>query len=483
MLRSAAMALAWLCLGLLATWPAMAQFNILSAGEARQLGKQAHEQAVAEHGGIYDDPAIGALVATIGGRLVLASEKPRAEFNFSVLDSPVLNAFATPGYVHMTRGLMAIFNSEDELAFVLGHEIAHVQAEHVEQTQSVATVGAIGIGLLGALLGDSGWGQLLNLGAGLGANLGLASFSRSNETESDTLGLGYITRAGYNPRAGAIAMQALETASDLEQRLAGAHAPSVVESFFATHPRGPERVQNLITLAKRSGARLDQPLNRDRYLRALDGLIWGDSPDEGLVRGQDFLHPGLKLGFSFPEGFSISNKKQAVLGRARDGAQIRADIAAPKQSGDPAEYVMREWQPKLRLAPAERITIGGMPAATTHARVQTQQGGTVDLRLVAVQHAPNALFRFMFITPPERTQQHIEGFQRTTFSLHRLSARELAVKPLRVRIHQVRQGDTAQTLAGRMRVPLAQLEYFETLNGLQRGVPLRPGMLVKLVAE
>jgi predicted Zn-dependent protease len=463
--------------------PAWAQFNIMSEGDARRLGKQAHDEAVVEHGGIYEDPAIGALVATIGGRLVLASERPRAEFNFSVLDSPILNAFATPGYVHMTRGLLAIFNSEDELAFVLGHEIGHVQAEHVEQTQSVATVGEVGIGLLGQLLGDSGWGQLLNLGAGLGANLGLATFSRSNETEADTLGLRYIARAGYNPRAGAIAMQALETASDLEQRLAGAHAPSVVESFFATHPRGPERVRNLTALAQRSGAPLDRPLNRDSYLRALDGLVWGDSPDEGLLRGREFLHPQLKLGFTFPEGFSVSNKKQAVLGRAQDGAQIRADLAAPKQTGDVADYVTREWLPKLRLAPAERITVGGMPAATTTARVQTQQGSTVDVRLVAVQHAPNSLFRFMFMTPPERTAQYTEAFERTTHSLHRLSARELNVKPLRIRIHQVQQGDTAQSLAVRMRVPTAQLEYFEMLNGLRHGEPLQPGMLVKIVAE
>lgn len=287
-----------------AALPASAQFNILSTDGARRLGKEAHLQAVNEHGGIYEDPNIGGYIATVGGRLVLASDTPRAEFSFSVLDSPILNAFATPGYMHITRGLLAIFNSEDEMASVLGHEIGHVTAQHVEQTQSVATVGGIGLSVLSAVLGNPNIDALI----GLGANLGLASYSRSNENEADSLGLRMISQAGYNPIASSMAMASLGASTNLQSRLKGAHAPSVVDGFFATHPNSPDRVRNLIEQARASGLPLDKPLNREGYLRTIDGMIWGDGSQQGMLRGREFIHPQLRIAVTFPEGFAISNK-------------------------------------------------------------------------------------------------------------------------------------------------------------------------------
>lgn len=462
-----------------AALPASAQFNILSTDEARRLGKEAHLQAVKEHGGIYEDPNIGGYIATVGGRLVLASDTPRAEFSFSVLDSPILNAFATPGYVHITRGLLAIFNSEDEMASVLGHEIGHVTAQHVEQTQSVATVGGIGLSVLSAVLGNPNLDALI----GVGANLGLATYSRSNENEADSLGLKFIARAGYNPRASAMAMESLEASSNLQARLKGSHSPSVVDGFFATHPNSPDRVRNLIEQARASGLPLDKPLNREGYLRTIDGMIWGDGSQQGMLRGREFIHPQLRIAVTFPEGFAISNKQQAVIATSKGGAAIRVDIAQPKQQADPAAYIANEWGAKLRLGQPERITVNGMAAATAAARVQSEKG-TVDLRLVAVQYEPQRMFRLLFQTPPNQTAPLAEPLQRMTYSFRRIDARAAgAVKPLRVRAVQVKSGDTPQTMAQRMRVPQAPLEHFLTMNGLKPGEPLRPGELVKIVSE
>jgi predicted Zn-dependent protease len=459
--------------------PAQAQFNILSSDEAKRLGKEAHLEAVKEHGGIYEDPNIGGYIATVGGRLVLATENPRAEFNFSVLDSPILNAFATPGFVHITRGLLAIFNSEDEMASVLGHEIGHVTAQHVEQTQSVATVGGIGLSVLSAVLGNPNIDQLI----GLGANLGLATYSRSNENEADALGLRYIARAGYNPRASAMAMESLEASTDLQMKLKGAHAPSVIDGFFSTHPNSPDRVRNLSEQARASGLPLDKPLNREGYLRAIDGMIWGDGSQQGVVRGREFLHPQLRIAVTFPEGFSISNKQQAVIATAKNGAAIRVDIAAPKQQADPLGYLTNEWGAKLRLGNAEQITINGMPGATAAARVNSEKGA-VDLRLVAVQYEPQQMFRLLFQTPTNQTAQLAEQLQRMTYSFRRIDAKQAgSVKPLRVRVVQVKSGDTPQTFASRMRVPQAPLEHFMTMNGLKSGEQMRPGELVKIVSE
>jgi predicted Zn-dependent protease len=466
-------------LGAVLATPASAQFNILSTEEAKRLGKEAHLEAVKEHGGIYEDPNIGGYIATVGGRLVLASDTPKAEFSFSVLDSPILNAFATPGYVHITRGLLAIFNSEDEMASVLGHEIGHVTAQHVEETQSIATVGGIGLSVLGAVLGNPNLDQLI----GLGANLGLAKYSRSNENEADSIGLRTIARAGYNPRASAMAMESLEASTNLQAKLKGAHAPSVIDSFFSTHPNSPDRVRNLLEQARASGLPLDKPLNREGYLRAIDGMIWGDSSQQGMVRGREFIHPELRIAVTFPEGFSISNKQQAVIATSKSGAAIRLDMAAPKQQADPLGYITNEWGAKLRVGNAERITVNGMAAATAAARVQSEKG-TVDLRLVAVQHEPQRMFRLLFQTPTNQTAQLADALQRMTYSFRRIDAKQVGtVKPLRVRVVQVKAGDTPQIMASRMRVPQAPLEYFMTMNGLKSGEPLRPGELVKIVSE
>ena len=218
----------------------------MSESEESRIGAQEHSKIIDRYGGVYDDLEIGAYVAEIGGRLAANSERANASFTFTVLNTPDVNAFALPGgYVYVTRGLIALANSEAELAGVVAHEIGHVIARHTAQRYSRAAATQIGATLLGALVGSREVGDLLQVGG----QLYLLSFSRSQEFEADTLGIRYLNRTGYDPVAEAQFLQNLGREKDLQNRLAKRDARDRQSDFLATHPNTPERVQRAIAAA------------------------------------------------------------------------------------------------------------------------------------------------------------------------------------------------------------------------------------------
>ena len=253
--------------------------------------------------------------------MAASSDQPDAEFTFTLLDSEVPNAFALPGgYVYITRGLLALAETEAEMAGVLGHEIGHVTARHTAQRQTQAT-GAGVLATLGtiaaAVLGGEVAGQLAQQATGVGAQAYLASYSRDQEFQADDLGVGYMTAAGYDPDAMATFLEKLAAESALDREIAGGDGDPA-ESWFATHPRTLDRVQRTADEAKAStngGGRA----GREEYLARIDGLIYGEDPRQGLVRGRQFVHPDLGFAFEAPPGFGLQNTPQAVLARDRAG--------------------------------------------------------------------------------------------------------------------------------------------------------------------
>jgi predicted Zn-dependent protease len=341
------------------------------------------KQIAAEFGGPYDDPALQRYVTSIGDLLSQASDRPGAARGFTVLDSDIVNAFAVPsGDVFVTRGLIALANSEAELASVLAHEIGHVTAKHAEHRQERGTygaLGALGAGLLGALIGAPQLGQL----GQLGAQAWISGYSREQESEADQLGIRFMSRAGYDPRAASWFLKSLEDQSALESKIAGAPRGDAAYSFMSDHPRTADRVQQAIEAAR--GITVKDPmLARDIYLQKIDGIIWGDNPDEGVVRNRAFLHPKLALGFEVPEGFRLLNGQSQVQAKGPDGAIIVFDRNPQPFSGAPDAYIARAWAAKAQLANLERFDVDGMPAATATTRAQIQNLGTVDVRFVAI---------------------------------------------------------------------------------------------------
>jgi predicted Zn-dependent protease len=365
---------------------------------------------------------------------------------------------------------------------VLGHEIAHVTAEHSENRQERGTygaLGALGAGLVGALLGAPQLGQL----GQLGAQAWLSRYSREQETEADLLGIRFMSRAGYDPRAAAWFLKSLEDQSALESRLTGAPRGDAAYSFMSDHPRTADRVQGAIEAA--SGVTVKDPmLARDIYLQKIDGIVWGSSPDQGVVRGRTFLHPKLRFGFEVPEGFRLVNGEAQVQAKGPDGALIVFDRNPQPFRGSPDAYIARAWAAKAQLSNLERFTVSGMPAATATTRAQLKNVGTVDVRFVAIAWSEDTFYRFLFVTPPNAMRGLDPAFQRTAQSFHRLSdAEAAAIRPLRVRIVTARQGDTLDSLARMMQVERLPKEQLIVLNGMPADYQVKPGDKVKIVSD
>lgn len=452
----------------------------MSPGQEMRIGAEQHPKLLAEFGGAYGDPEVARYMTSVGRLLQSASEMRDPPFTFTVVNSPTVNAFALPGgYVYVTRGLMALANNEAELAGVIAHEIGHVTARHAAQRYSHGVVAGLGATLLGILTESPQVGQL----GQLAATAYIQGYSREQEFEADRLGIRYMTRAGYDPTAMASFLASLEAEDVLAQKIAGKEGKKAVPELFRSHPRTAARIVEAAQLARRGS---DRPvaLDREVYLRKIDGLIYGDAPEQGFVKGRLFAHPVLGFQFEAPPGFRLRNTEEAVIGEHERGAFLvfDADRPATRDVGI-LWYLVNDWAKARRLEETETIEVNGMPAATGRTRLRTRDG-TFDARLVAIRFAPDHIYRFLFLTPPGATSALDVELRRTTYSFRRLSAAEAAqLKPRRIRLVEVRPGDTPENLARSMAVDDFPVETFRVLNGLKAGQPLEPGRLVKIVAE
>jgi len=449
------------------------------------LGRKAHPQILEQYGGAYDDPDLARYVDTIGQRLVAVSEYADVPFTFTVLDSEIVNAFALPGgYVYVSRGLLALAEDEAELAGVIGHEIGHVTSRHgaERQGQQVISVGAAVIGgLLGAvLLGDEG-GALIGgaLGAGAGA-LFVGQYSQAQEFESDKLGVRYLARAGYDAEAMADFLEALQTNAELQAKVEGRSLTSPgFNHFFASHPYTPDRVE-------RARARADErqspntERDRDRLLAHLDGMVFGQSPDQGYVLDQRFAHPLLRFEFEVPDDYELVNTPSAVLARG-DQRVLRFDLDQGGFGGDLKSYQAEGWPDMAKLSNLQDLSLRqGYSGAVGFGPVQL---GKNRLQAgVAVVRAPDGkIYRFI-LAAGRLANEHVRELEATIDSFRLLSDADVAqLKPQRIVLARVEPGQTVDDLAAGMEIDDRPRDWFITLNGLDRGRQLQPGDTVKLI--
>ncbi|MGB0632024.1 MAG: M48 family metalloprotease [Alphaproteobacteria bacterium] len=446
-----------------------------SEADEVRIGRETHPKIIAEFGGEYGTAELKRYVDSIGQLLAKTSERPNLKWTFTLLNSNIVNAFATPGgYVYITRGLLALADNEAQLAGVLAHEIGHITALHHARRQGQSLLANVGV-IAAAVLGGRAGAELGQLGA---VSL-LQSYSRDNEYESDELGVRYLSRAGYDPGAMAGFLSKLRASSRLDAKRRG-QSPETVDQFnyLATHPAPVARVQRATGLAQKANVR--NPITaQDIYLSKLDGILYGDDPDQGFVRGREFLHPKLRFAFRVPEGFSVFNTPRAVHGFGPSNTRFIFDGAKP-HSGSMVNYIGRVWGAKMRLRDLERITVNGLEAATATTQARTR-GGAVDLRLVAYR-VDKSIYRFIFVTPPGRTAAMSEDLRRVTYSFRTIGDREARnLNPLILRVKTVRRGETVSGLARRMPFPDYKEERFRVLNGLDENDGLRAGQKIKTV--
>lgn len=485
-LRSPFVALAsaaYLLLGLSAcsTNPATGEQSFtafMSPEDELRIGREQHPKILEEFGGSYNDPALAAYVSGIGNKLAIVSDRPGLNYTFTVLDSPIVNAFALPGgYVYVSRGLLALADNEAELAGVIGHEIGHVTARHSAERYSRSVVTGLGAGLLGAVIGEPGVADMLNLGAGLY----LRGYSRSQELEADQLGLQYMMADGYDPNAMASFLDRLRASTKLEAALNGTGGDPDSYNLLATHPRTIDRVRE--AQAAVGGLHQGGRISREAYLNQLDGMLYGDNPEQGFVRGRRFVHPVLRFEFVVPPDYTLINGQTHVTAIGPENTSIRYDMASVPAGVSMRDYLERStWTSQLPLTNVEAITVNGMRGATALARLGGSSGSE-EVRVVAVRADPARIHRLVFIGPSQVMRRQQEALRRTTYSLRRIDEAEAAaIKPYRLRMHRVEPGDTVASLSKWMpegRDPEARLRV---LNGLAPGQEPAVGQLLKYIS-
>lgn len=447
------------------------------APNSRAQAAQQHPQIVAQFGGAVEGP-VATYVSGIGQRVATAAGVP-GQCMFTVINSDVVNAFAVPGcYIYVTRGILSIMNSEDELASVLGHEVGHVVADHSAQRQNAATLSTLGALIVGVATGS---GQLAQL-AGQAAQLYTLNYSREQEFQSDDLGVRYLHGSGYNAYASADILNGLGLQDAVNARVNNRDAASAIPAWARTHPLSAERVARANAQAAANGAVRGTPPEQERaYLQAINGMIYGDDPDQGFVNGRTFAHPVMRIAFEAPEGFTLTNTTQAVIVQGQNGqAQFSGGGALGQNTLE--AYATAGLRQVLGNAPnqvgqVQRTTVNGLETVIAPARAQTQDGTVVDVAVTAYRVGDRA-YHFITIAPQGRGGV----LDSMTRSMRQLSASEAgALRARRIELVTVRSGDTVASLARRMAFDAHQEDRFRALNGLDANATLRAGAQMKLV--
>ncbi|MES1990034.1 MAG: M48 family metalloprotease [Pseudomonadota bacterium] len=450
--------------------------TLMSSDDEAAEGASAHPKIVKAYGGVYDNPAVAAYVAGVTQRIAGATQLPKQPYRVTVLNTPVINAFALPGgYVYVTRGLLALVDDEAELAGVLGHEIGHVIARHGAQRQTAA----LGTSLLGAVLGAVAGNGAVNQVMGLGGQGLLAGYSRDQEYEADSLGVHYLAGAGYDPYAQGDFLAAMDENAKAEALIAG-KSETGQSDWLASHPATPQRV----AAARREAQAAQVPRgqgdrNREALFRAINGMVYGDAPEQGIVRGRSFIHPVHRFRFDVPQGYRIVNQSDAVYVSGPQKAQAKFDSGKNTSGQSVASYLANVWADGVALSPVERFTLNGLPAASATTIING-----FNVMLVAVEVPDGTVYRFLLGEPKSVSPRNQDGLVSIAASFRTISAAEAAsVRPMRVKIVTVKAGDSIASLSSRMPFPDFQAERFRALNGLPAGAALHAGQSVKIIVQ
>jgi predicted Zn-dependent protease len=475
--RAASVALALLVASCAAVEPAPGPVASLAPPAAPQTTgggavSPERKRLIESFGGEYSAPAAERFLNDMLARLAPASQTPSEPYRVTILDSPVVNAFALPsGDIFVTRGLLALANDGSEVAAVMAHEIAHVTAHHAAQRAELEKTAALFTRVSSQVLDRPQEGQEVEARM----KLSIAHFSRQQEFEADKIGIGVIAKAGYDPYAASRFLTSLGQWSALRASLVGLGSADKPD-MMASHPSTPERIAQAIVEARQVGAPGVGETARDAYLTAIDGIAYGDDPNQGLVRGVRFLHPKLGFAFAAPEGFALENQAAALIGVGEGGAQaLRLDSIAVGESTTLEGALASGWIDGVKTASIETVSGGDLPMATAVA-----QGEQWSFRLGAVRLG-GRVYRLIFaahsLTPAVDAR-----FRAAIQSFHRLKPEEAAeAHELRLQVITAQPGDTAQTLAKRMPFEDRALAQFLVLNGFEHETPLTSGQHYKIV--
>ncbi|TAG26963.1 MAG: peptidase [Burkholderiales bacterium] len=466
--------------------------SVMSEADEIREGAKAHQEVLKEYGVLKND-RVQNYVNDIGQRLAKISQRSQLKWTFTVLDSPEINAFALPGgYVYITRGIMAYLDSEADLAGVIGHEIGHVTARHGAQRATRQQDAALGVllgNVLGAVLdakGGGGIGQQIGQATQAVAAGNIARYGREQELQADGLGAEYLSRVNYDPRNMIDVIRVLKDQERFAAEVAraeGRPAPQGGNSWLASHPSNDQRLESINKIAAQYQAGknyVDE--GRVRYLQVIDGIAFGESPEQGLTRGRNFYHSALNFAMTASSGFRIVNEADQLnfVSPAGDAALI-VQLAPPNAGRNHDEIIRNVVKPVSGRS--DRYTLNGLQA-THFTGAVAAQGGQRAVELTVATGAGGQNFLMIYAAKDAATlQRNRAALRETEGSFRGMSAQDTAAaKPWVLRTTALPRGgfsDLART-APMTTLPEQQLKL---MNGVYSTGAVQPGALVKMVVQ
>lgn len=447
---------------------------LISKEEEIKLGQQTDVGVTGEYG-LYADPRLTGYIADMGHRLGALSHRPELDWHFKILDVSVVNAFAAPGgYVYFTRGILATLNSEAELAGVMGHEIGHVTARHSAQQISktkVAQYGLTGLSIGLSVLGVPGLSSLAEVGVGVL----FLKFSRDNEREADSLGVEYATKAGYDASRMAEFFETLKRMESKKDR-------SGLPDWFSTHPSPEDRERAIrnqsVQMQKKIGLK-DARIDRESYLRAIDGMVYGDDPRQGYVEKNVYYHPMMRIRFPVPAEWGVSDTPAMVqmVSKKKD-ALILFSVASGTTPSDAAQKYAAKTG--ARVLKSDNARVNGLSARWIVAE-HTSQKGTIKVMSFFIQKEKE-IYEFHGLSSPSLFPHYESIFENTMKGFSELSdSKKINVQPNRIRARFTKNTDTVENALQTLGVPDQKLKDMVILNGMAPGQNIPAHTLLKVI--
>jgi predicted Zn-dependent protease len=462
------------------------EIMLISQGQEINMGKSVDRGIRMEYG-LYHDPQLSAYVEHLGRKLVPYSHRPQLQYHFAILDTPVENAFAAPGgYIYVTRGLLALVNSEAELATVLGHELGHVAARHSARQMTRSILFTLGIALASELSKDFrkiapiSWiaGQLLFL-----------KYSRKDELQSDSLGLEYAIKAGYNSE------RMIDFFNSL-QRITTSHGGSKIPNFLSTHPVTTKRIDKIkehLQTEEYADAMQKSRLTvaRNNYLSRIDGLIYGKNPRQGYVEQGVFYHPDMSFSFRVPYGWKLTNTARQVTMTPKGGkAVIILQAENTSEALDSyAKKMMKDFTtPQIHNQGFN--VVNGFNSFYTYLTTYTEEKKEdeekdsrekLNVNISCIRKG-STVFSFFSASSAKDFYAYEQAIGNTVYSFRRLNdPRHLNRKPQRLYIRRARQGQTLKSFLQQHQVPGNYWKQISMINAIATEQPLSAGQLIKII--
>ena len=446
---------------------------LLSESQEIAMGQQSDPDII-KFFGLYDDKNLQKFIEEKGQQMAAISHRQNLKYQFKIVDSPVVNAFAVPGgYVYFTRGIMAHFNNEAEFAGVLGHEIGHITARHSAKQYSNAMLAQIGL-VAGMALSPE-FAQFADL-AQNSIGLLFLKFGRDAESQSDKLGVEYSTKINYDAHEMAGFFQTLDR---LRVKAGGEEVPT----FLSTHPDPADREVRVAKLAddwQRKTKSSSLKINRDNYLRLIDGIVYGEDPKQGFVENNVFYHPVLKFQFPIPQQWSVQNTPEQVQLASKDGKALMIFTFAPGQSLEQAaENLLKNYQ--LTLVESQKDNVNGLPTIKMVADQASQEQQSLRTLIYVIQQDKN-IYAMIGVSSLQLFNNYAGTFKGSMDDFKTLSdPAKINKQPERIRIKTVQQNATMSDVLKSYSVDEKRMEEVAILNGMQLSEKLSKGTLVKII--